>query len=203
MKIFSSGEFNRYKIRSIKESLEKSLSLENFEHYVQFSKSECKTTVFISHKHEDLEDLQGVIGFLKTEYNIDAYTDGNDSKMPKVTSKKTAERIREIIKRCDKFILLATNKAVESNWCNWELGFGDANKFPNNIAIFPINDKFEDSDYKGNEYMELYPTIVFSDGTDKYNNGSSIEKGYYVQTKTFDGYKIEKLKNWLNKKEIL
>lgn len=200
MKIFSSGEFNRYKIRSIKESLEKSLSLENFEHYVQFSKSECKTTVFISHKHEDLNDLQGIIGFLEKEYNVDVYIDGNDSQMPKITSKATAKRIRNIIKRCDKFILLATNKAVESNWCNWELGFGDANKFPDNIAIFPMNDKVnKDSDYKGKEYMELYSTIVFYDGTEKYNNGSYIEKGYYIQTKIKnDNYKLKKLEDWLS-----
>lgn len=200
MNIFTSGDFDSYKNRTLREILRKSLSLEDFRESVEFSESVSKTTVFISHKHEDLEDLQGIIGFLEQEYNVDTYTDGNDSKMPKITSGKTAERIREIIKRCDKFILLATNKAVESNWCNWELGFGDANKFPKDIAIFPMNDKFKKvSDYKGKEYMELYPTIVHYDGTEKYCNGSSIEEGYYVRTKNSTGYTITKLGSWLSK----
>lgn len=34
---------------------------------------------------------------------------------------------------------MATNGAVESKWCNWELGYGDAQKFDtDNIALFPI-----------------------------------------------------------------
>ena len=201
MNIFSSGYFDAYnKLKPITESLEKSISLESFEHYVQFSKGKDKTTVFISHKHDDLKDLHGFINFLEKEYNIDAYTDGNDSSMPKVTSKETAERIRKIIKKCSKFILLATNKAVESNWCNWELGFGDAYKFPDSIAILPMNDKFKsESDYKGKEYMELYPTIVHYNGTEKYSDYSPIEEGYYVRTKNSTGYTITKLESWLNK----
>lgn len=200
MNIFTSGDFDSYKSRTLRENLRKSLSLEDFRESVEFSESASKTTIFISHKHDDLEDLQGIIGFLEEEYNVDTYTDGNDSKMPKITSGKTAERIREIIKRCDKFILLATNKAVESNWCNWELGFGDENKFPKHIAIFPMNDKFKsESDYKGKEYMELYPTIIYCDGTEKYRDGSSIEEGYYVRTKKSSNYEIEKLESWLSK----
>lgn len=53
--------------------------------------------------------------------------------MPQVTSGETAIRIKDRIDKCDKFILLATDKAVESKWCNWELGYGDAKKYPGEI----------------------------------------------------------------------
>lgn len=46
-----------------------------------------------------------------------------------------------IIKKCDNFILLTTDDAIESKWCNWELEYGDANKFRDRIALFPLNDK--------------------------------------------------------------
>lgn len=86
------------------------------------------TTVFISHKHDDLDDLKGLIGFLENEYGVKAYIDSRDPSMPKKTSGETATNIKNRIKKCDKFILLATNSAVESKWCNWELGYGDAQK---------------------------------------------------------------------------
>ena len=55
--------------------------------------------------------------------------------MPNQTSGETALRIKEIIKRCNKFVLLATDNAIESYWCNWELGIGDTYKYIKNIAI--------------------------------------------------------------------
>ena len=141
-----------------------------------------KTTVFISHKHDDLEDLKGLLGFLERTYNVKVYIDSKDPSMPKITSAKTAENIKDRIKRCDKFILLATNSAIESKWCNWELGYGDAQKFRKHIALFPLKPKgANDSGYKGSEYMSLYPYISYYDGTEQYTNGSPIRRGYYVR----------------------
>ena len=96
------------------------------------------TTVFVSHSHEDLADLKGLIGFLQREYGVKVYIDSQDPTMPKVTTADTAINIKNRIRQCDKFILLATNKAIESKWCNWELGYGDADKFKKHIAIFPF-----------------------------------------------------------------
>ena len=82
--------------------------------------------------------------------------------MPRVTSGKTASKIKTRIRQCDKFILLATNSAVESKWCNWELGYGDSQKFDNNdIAILPLKKAdMTDSAYKGNEYISAAIDIV-------------------------------------------
>lgn len=187
--IFYQGQFKSYAVSQLNEA--RSVVTKS----VGFSRS--ITTVFISHKHEDLEDLKGVIGFLERNYNVKIYIDSRDPSMPEITSAKTAETIKERITNCNKFILLATNKAIESKWCNWELGFGDAKKYKDHIAIFPMKPQGTfDSQYKGSEYMDIYPYITYTDGTEKYSNGTYITKGYYV-IKTDDNRKIyTPLANW-------
>lgn len=194
--LFYRGQFNSYKVNNINKSLEsitESYTFDSFYH-------KRKTKVFVSHKHDDLEDLKGVIGFLEEEFKVDVYIDSQDKTMPKITSGITAKRIKERIKKCDKFILLATNGAIESKWCNWELGFGDANKFEkNNLALFPMcENSYSKSSYKGNEYLGIYPHIVYRDGTTTYSDGRRIPKGYYVRSKNNeDGFNIQPLVEWL------
>lgn len=159
--------------------------------------SSRKPTVFISHKHDDLEDLKGLIGFLESNFNVKAYIDSRDPSMPPITSEKTAETIKDRIKTCNKFILLATNGAVESKWCNWELGYGDAQKYKNHIALFPLKPRDSyDYNYKGSEYMRIYPHIAYYDGTEKYTNGHPVKQGYYVVSYKTDGYYITSLAEW-------
>ena len=192
MRIFQQGEFSDYSNISLNESR---AEVSEILHYAS-----AKTTVFISHKHDELDDLKGVIGFLQKKYNVKAYIDSQDPSMPKVTSAETATRIKDRISRCDKFILLATNGAigaVESKWCNWELGFGDAKKYNKHIALFPMKPEGTyDRNYKGNEYMRIYPYIVYYDGTEKYNGGAPIAKGYYVREVTKNGNFITPLNEW-------
>lgn len=70
--------------------------------------------------------------------------------MPARTCGRTAENIKEKIKKYDKFILVATEGAIASKWCNWELGFGDVQKFAyGKIALFPIRD--DEKDWSGSE----------------------------------------------------
>ena len=157
-----------------------------------------KTTIFLSHKHNDLDDLKDIIGFLR-RFNVEVYIDSMDTAMPKETSGETAMRIKNIIKRCDRFILLATDAAIESKWCNWELGFGDAHKYRDKIALFPLKEKNSyDYQYRGNEYMQIYPFIAYYDGTEYYKNRMPIEQGYYVCYYNEAGTLIiQKLEDWL------
>jgi hypothetical protein len=139
-----------------------------------------KPTIFLSHKHEDLKDLKGVLGKFR-ELGAEVYIDSMDNKMPNQTSGQTALRIKEVIKFCNKFVLLATDKAIESYWCNWELGIGDTHKYIENLAILPMKEKgSQDYHYKGNEYLQIYPTIDYQDGTRNYSNGTVISRGFYV-----------------------
>ena len=158
-----------------------------------------RTTVFISHKHDDLGDLKGVLGFLQTQYNVKVYIDSQDSSMPPITSAATAANLKDRIKKCDKFILLATNAAIESKWCNWELGFGDAKKFKEHIALFPMKPEGSyDSSYKGSEYLTIYPYIRYSDGAERYSNGTVISKGYYVVTPEENTNSYYPLSQWFS-----
>ena len=189
--IFEEGYFKKYGYSELRES------------YIPINESvscfsEKETTVFVSHKHDELDELSNFIAFLERTYSVKAYIDGNDSEMPSITSGETARNLKKRMVECDKFILLATNAAIASKWCNWELGYGDAKKYPDNIAILPI--KPQNISYKGNEYLELYPHITYYNGTEKYSTGKSIKAGYYVRKKKSNGsYSIEPLESWLKK----
>lgn len=159
-----------------------------------------KITVFLSHKHNELEDMQDIICFLQSKYGVLVYIDSQDSSMPSTTSGATAKKLKERIKNCDKFIFLATNGAIESTWCNWELGYGDAHKYKENIALFLIKPQLtHNSAYKGNEYMSIYPYITYSNGTELYSDGSRILKGYYVVEQTATDELLTPLASWLRK----
>ena len=156
-----------------------------------------KATVFLSHNHNDRE-LVLRIKYLLEKLDAKAYIDWLDSEMPKFTNYVTAERLKKKINTCNKFILIATNAAIESKWCNWELGLGDALKYANNrLAIFPIEP--DDSDWKGKEYLNIYPTIVYRDGRTKYTNGQTISEGYYFRNTDKNGkHVLTSLVDWLN-----
>jgi hypothetical protein len=51
-------------------------------------------------------------------------------------------------------------------WCNWELGFGDAHKYINKIALFPLSENT--GQWTGNEYLRIYPRIQESDTAAEY-----------------------------------
>lgn len=188
--IFERGHFQS-------KSINESFVTKTLEEVRMFSKNKPYTnrnTIFISHKHSDLQDLRGVMGMLE-EYGVKIYIDSMDNKMPKETSGETAKRIKEVIKFCRKFILLATEKAIESYWCNWELGFGDTHKFKEHIAILPIKEIGEyDFQYKGNEYLQIYPRINYRDS---FTNmwGHFFKSGYYIENPD-DNY-ITELSTWL------
>lgn len=142
-------------------------------------------TVFLSHNHNDKNILENVIGELKT-LGVNVYVDWNDKSMPFVTSGETAKRIKDKIKNSRKFILLATEAAIASKWCNWEFGYGDACRFPNDIAIIPIKES-RDKTFSGSEYLQIYPIIT---NEYQYSIGN-----YYVE---YLGSKIT-LKDWLRR----
>src|SRR5690606_4956997 len=101
-----------------------------------------KPIIFLSHKHDEHSIMQDVIAFLKKE-GVDVYVDWMDKNMPVYTNSETAVRLKEKIRTADKFILVATTSAINSKWCNWELGLGDAAKYIEHIALFPINKNYQ------------------------------------------------------------
>ncbi len=156
-----------------------------------------KPIIFLSHKHDEHSIMQDVIAFLKKE-GMDVYVDWLDESMPAYTNNETALRLKEKIRTADKFILVATSNAINSKWCNWELGLGDAAKYIEHIALFPINKNYQS--FNGAEYLNIYPRIEYQDGTTKYTGGAYIPKGYYVIYPDKNGQStIYPLKAWLKK----
>jgi len=156
----------------------------------------AKSSVFLSHKHSDKIEVKFARDLLNS-LGSDAYIDWLDPDMPEVTKGETAVKIKEKINSNDKFILLATEDAIESKWCNWELGYGDAHKHRiNKIALFPLRD--DNKSWQGNEYMEIYKVIEYEDGSSEYSDGRSIPAGYYVFSPSKDGSRnLTPLKLWL------
>lgn len=143
-----------------------------------FSETNRKFSVFLSHKHSEIEYLERVRAILEA-LNGYIYVDWADPTMNHPTDRKTAETLKDKIKQYDKFVFIASDAALASKWCNWEIGFGDAHKYEQDkIAIFPI--KQDDRMWSGNEYLQLYPSIEYFDGTTRYNTGEIIPEGYYV-----------------------
>ena len=156
-----------------------------------------KTTIFLSHKHDELEILDGAISFLKKS-GVDVYVDWLDEGMPKTTSGQTAVRIKQKIRENHKFILLATEGAINSKWCNWELGLGDAAKYIEHIAVLPV--KRDYADFSGNEYLEIYP-YIFSIDSYQYFKGNYRSQGIYVVYPSINGNdKVIPIAEWLRNK---
>jgi hypothetical protein len=119
-----------------------------------------EVTIFLSHKHDESSELKNAIAFLNS-FGVSVYVDWMDEGMPKTTSGATAIKIKTKIKEKHKFLFLATEGAISSKWCNWELGFGDAHKYVNSIALLPIKENMQN--YTGSEYLQIYPYIYEND----------------------------------------
>lgn len=164
--------FTRAQFTNIAQS--KTSSIKSFTGFVNearsFSKSNATISIFLSHSHNDKDLIQQAITFFRT-LNITVYVDWMDDTMPEKTSGATASLIKSKILLNDKFILLATDAAIISKWCNWEIGIGDAYKLHNDkICLLPLADN--KGHWTGNEYLQIYPRIepVQKDNYSLYDN---------------------------------
>lgn len=193
MSLINVSQLRGYRKSTKSYNLSLNESLRNFKNESKF----LKTKIFLSHKHDELENLEGAVSFLNN-HGVQVYVDWLDEGMPKTTCGNTAVRIKEKIKENDKFILLATEGAINSKWCNWELGLGDAAKYINNIALLPV--KNDSSAFSGSEYLEIYP-YIYEIEYYQYFNGNYREKGIYVVFPAVNGNnKVMSLKDWLQSK---
>lgn len=148
------------------------------------------TWVFLSHKHSEGDILAQVITLLRN-HGANVYVDWMDHSMSAITDASTAIQLKKKINDCNKFILVATEDAIASKWCNWELGIGDVKRFSEHIAIFPIAN--DGQNFSGAEYLRIYPSIERVE-TGDYPDRSS----YHVKFPGSD--RIDSLKSWLLKK---
>jgi hypothetical protein len=124
-----------------------------------FSATTSETSLFLSHSHKD-RDIVEQAKIIFEKLGISIYVDWADEEMPIKTNGITASNIKKKIFQNDKFVFLGTNDAVNSKWCNWEIGIGDTYKYTNDkIAILGIADN--NRHWEGNEYLQIYPRIEY------------------------------------------
>lgn len=143
-----------------------------------FSSIGADSTIFLSHKHQEKNILLQVKAFFE-KLGMKVYVDWMRSDMQHTTDASTAKELKKQISNQDKFILVATEAAINAPWCNWELGLADQIKVgTDKVAILPIEDRT--GTWKHNEYLRIYPSIEYRDGYTKNYNGLTITKDWYV-----------------------
>lgn len=123
-------------------------------------------TVFLSHSSKDHELLPGVVLILEN-HGGRVYVDERDNELSGANGLAAAVRLRDVVKTCYKFVLFVTERTKDSKWIPWELGLGDGNKSPNNVAIFPSAERRYDQSWSEQEYLGLYHRIIWGNFTGK------------------------------------
>ena len=121
---------------------------------------EAQLSVFLSHSHQDATLVRGLINYLASE-SVSIYVDWNDSSMPRVTGRDTANRIKVKIRESKLFVVLATVNALSSRWVPWETGVADQVKSTDAMLVVPVADP--SGQFQGNEYLQLYRRLVVAD----------------------------------------
>jgi hypothetical protein len=127
---------------------------------IKTASSQARVTIFLSHSHLDHKVVKGLIRYLDG-LGISIYVDWNDSSMPAVTNRITAARLKQRIKACSLFMVLATRNALNSKWVPWEVGIADQMKGENALSVIAVADP--SGKFEGAEYLQLYQLVAFPD----------------------------------------
>ena len=136
---------------------------ENFA-YIKRASVQARVTIFLSHSHHDRNIVRGLIRHFES-LGIAIYVDWNDSDMPSVTNRSTAAKLKQRIKACSLFMVLATQNALKSKWVPWEVGFADQMKGEDAVSVIAVADP--SGKFDGAEYLQLYPLVAFPDFEDR------------------------------------
>lgn len=114
--------------------------------------------VFLSHSYDDAEVILGVKSIIE-ELGLTVYVDWIDDAgldRSRVTV-KTAEILRVRMRASSCLVYAHSPNASDSVWMPWELGYFDRFR-PMFVWILPLVVEY-DSEFKGQEYLGLYPTV--------------------------------------------
>lgn len=120
--------------------------------------------IFLSHSSKDAELILGVKGTLE-DMGYSVYVDWvEDPQLDRSNvNESTAELLRERMDASKSLFYVTTENAETSKWMPWECGYFDGVK--EKVAILPVKKYSYDNDYKGQEYLGLYPYCVKQDNT--------------------------------------
>lgn len=141
--------------------------------------------VFLSHSYKDRIYISKLKKYIEINIGLSCYVDwitepgvlGRDD-----VNIDTAKILKKRMRQSQSLVFCTSDNSPDSKWMPWELGYFDAHK--GSVAVLPIVD--EGQEFRGQEYLSLYPYI---DKTDKIlwvNDG----KGGYVNMKEWLGGKM-------------
>lgn len=112
--------------------------------------------IFLSHSSKDAELILGVKGTLE-DMGYSVYVDWvEDTQLDRSNvNETTAELLRERMDASKSLFYVTTENAEASKWMPWECGYFDGIK--EKVAILPIKRHSSNNEYKGQEYLGLYP----------------------------------------------
>lgn len=76
---------------------------------------------------------------------------------------ETAAIIKGQIKESDRLVVFVTKNSKNSQWVPWELGIGDSELRPDNVALLPTAATAGDQAWARQEYLGLYRHIVWGE----------------------------------------
>jgi hypothetical protein len=115
--------------------------------------------IFLSHSFQDADLVLGLKLKLEQDFGHSVYVDWlADPQLDRSkVNAETAKTLRARMNRCKGLLYAATVSSTDSKWMPWECGYFDG-KF-GKAAIVPLTDS-PVSDYKGQEYLGVYPYVV-------------------------------------------
>lgn len=140
--------------------------------------------IFLSHSSLDKKLVLGLVN-LFNNFKYSVYVDWiEDTQLDRNNvSKTTASVLKNRMKQSKGLSYIPTNNSTQSKWCPWELGYFDGLK-KEKCTILPVLEDYDYSEeYNGQEYLGLYPYIVYD------------IKDFYIRDSN-GSYKIP-LRDWL------
>lgn len=145
--------------------------------------------IFLSHSYRDKELIYSV-KFELESYGYKVYIDWIDDNQlsREEVTKDTAEILKNRMNKAKSLVFVTTENSIDSKWMPWELGYFDGKK--GKVIILPVLKK-ENDNFRGQEYLGLYPFLTKENGLLKINYKLTDFKNYVVQETDFS--------KWINK----
>lgn len=188
--------FNRYDLLKRAKSFSK-IAMDSMEVLHESLASETWFDIFLSHKYEDREEVTGLAEQLINEFGYKVYIDWivDPSLDRQNVNKKTAEVLRNRLKHSKCLWYVTSSFSANSKWMPWEAGFADGHT--GNVAICPLAEG-QSSDFKGLEYLSLYPYVDIARDSTTQKNSLWINESQDVYC-SFNGWLNEGKKPSLHK----
>ena len=175
MALFSKSELENRIIQKSIFSSESTVLRESIQNFCVHD-SAILYDVFLSHSYKDKKAVLGLADELSEKYNLKIYIDWiEDSELDRTqVNEKTAQTIKERMRNCKCLLYATSENSSLSKWMPWETGLMDG--LNGRVAICPLMGG-SDSNFKGQEYLALYPFLSYDKSQKTKKDTLWINKG--------------------------